>query len=102
MSADGVSIQTSIAQAVAAARTQAKVQNKAKEKPPVSNLLENSKDTRVEKAKETDEAAKGRVDEEREEGRRRDQDGHAGDEHERDENAENAADGVGLVVDTRA
>ena len=56
----------------------------------------------MEKAKETDEAAKGRVDEEREEGRRRDPDGHAGDEHERDENAENAADGVGLVVDTRA
>jgi len=101
MNADGVSIQTSIAQAVAAARTQAKVQKKAKEKPPVSRLLENSEDTRVEKAKEADEAAKGRVDDDQEEWRRRDQEGHAGDERERDENAENAADGVGLVVDTR-
>jgi len=102
MSADGVSIQTSIAQAGAAARTQAKVQNKSKEKPPVSRLLENNKDTRVEKAKETDEAARGRVDDDREEGRRRDQEGHAGDDLEKDENAESSADGVGLVVDTRA
>lgn len=99
MSADGVSIQTSIAQAGVATRAQAKAQNRAKQKPPVSSLLEKGGDTKVEKIKESDESARGPVDsgggEQR--GGRRD-----AEPENKEENKDNAADNVGLVVDTRA
>jgi hypothetical protein len=74
MSADGVSLPTTIAQLGNAARSQAKGQQTQQPATPLSEQLEQTRDLKVRRVKQTEPAEKGRVqpdEERRKRGRKR-------------------------------
>ncbi len=101
MSGDGVSLQTTISQSGAVARTQSKGQAAQQPAAPFSEKVDPGKDTHVERVRPGDRPEKGRVreDEERREGRRaRDrQDGPDEGDEERD--GQSDPDGNGAAAD---
>ncbi len=98
MPADGMSIQATIAQSGNVARTQLK-ERPAREAPPASRQLEERRETKVEKVRDSEEPQRNPEEKASDDERRREQDDAR---NEDDQCADGISVGVGLKVDTRA
>jgi hypothetical protein len=112
MSADGISLQTTIVQSGTVAKAQMKGQQTQPQAAPLSEQTEQSKDLKVHRVKKGEEPEKSRINPEREEGRGRNrpgsdqeqaeppQGGH--DEGENSPGEDLAPEEIGRNIDTHA